>query len=163
MKKLMAVIMAILIPLSFTGCKKEEETEEVKSDAAEKQAVETVYTGVLEANRETKVLALSKGQIMECPYEIGDYVQEGALIYRMDDNGISDSIKTTKNAIEKSILSLSTAAENADNLKVYAPADGILTNFTIKNGERINSGEIGRIVDQSKITATVPFSEAPKT
>lgn len=93
---------------------------------------------------------------------MGDTVSAGTLLYQIDDNGLSDTIATTKNAIAKSNIALSTAQENLDNLTVYAPASGILHNFTLKTGERVNASKIGDIVDESRLVAKVPFNEAQK-
>lgn len=158
MKKIMSVLLAsVMICGLFTGCKKEETVE--GTPAPTEAATETsVYTGWIKTSKETNVVPNTSGKIVADYYKVGDYVSAGALLYQLEDNGISDNIATTKNSIAKNDISLSTANENLSNLTVYAPADGILSNFKLKAGERINSGTIGSIVDEGTLIAKVPFN-----
>lgn len=164
MKKLTALILAAMVAVSFSSCKgKDKNAEETKPAQANASEEGGMYYGSLEAGSETKVIPSGKGKIIEANYEVGDYVQQGALLYRLDDNGLGDTIKTTQNSIAKSKLSLQTARENVSNLKVYAPASGILHDFDIKTGDRVNSSKIGYICDENSVVALVPFNEAQKS
>lgn len=164
MKKLTALILAAMVAVSFSSCKgKDKNAEETKPAQANASEEGGMYYGSLEAGSETKVIPSGKGKIIEANYEVGDYVQQGALLYRLDDNGLGDTIKTTQNSIAKSKLSLQTARENVSNLKVYAPASGILHDFDIKTGDRVNSSKIGYICDENSVVALVPFNEVQKS
>lgn len=164
MKKLTALILAAMVAVSFSSCKgKDKNAEETKPAQANASEEGGMYYGSLEAGSETKVIPSGKGKIIEANYEVGDYVQQGALLYRLDDNGLGDTIKTTQNSIAKSKLSLQTARENVSNLRVYAPASGILHDFDIKTGDRVNSSKIGYICDENSVVALVPFNEAQKS
>lgn len=164
MKKLTALILAAMVAVSFSSCKgKDKNAEETKPAQANASEEGGMYYGSLEAGSETKVIPSGKGKIIEANYEVGDYVQQGALLYKLDDNGLGDTIKTTQNSIAKSKLSLQTARENVSNLKVYAPASGILHDFDIKTGDRVNSSKIGYICDENSVVALVPFNEAQKS
>ncbi len=158
MKKLISVITAAALVLSFSGCGKKQEPE--KKVTKEKKVESTVYNSVLEPMSETKVIPKSKGQIADCPYEVGDSVAAGTLLYTLDDNGLSDNISTTKNAISKANISINTARENVNNLKVYAPASGILKEFKTKTGERVNVGNVGQIANDVSAVAKIPFTAA---
>lgn len=164
MKKLTALILAAMVAVSFSSCKgKDKNAEETKPAQANASEEGGMYYGSLEAGSETKVIPSGKGKIIEANYEVGDYVQQGALLYKLDDNGLGDTIKTTQNSIAKSKLSLQTARENVSNLKVYAPASGILHDFDIKTGDRVNSSKIGYICDENSVVALVPFNETQKS
>lgn len=158
MKKFISVIIAATLAFSFYGCGKKEEPE--KKEVKEQKTEEAVYNSVLRPVSETKVIPKSKGQIADCPYEVGDSVSVGALLYTLEDNGLSDNIATTKNAVAKADISINTAKENVSNLKIYAPADGILKEFKVKTGERVNVGTIGQIANDVSATAKIPFSAA---
>ena len=164
MKKLTALILAAIVAVSFSSCKGKDKNAEATKPAQTNASEEGgMYYGSLEAGSETKVIPSGKGKIIEANYEVGDYVQQGALLYRLDDNGLGDTIKTTQNSIAKSKLSLQTARENVSNLKVYAPASGILHDFDIKTGDRVNSSKIGYICDENSVVALVPFNEVQKS
>ncbi|GEM_PF-4605119 len=163
-KSIIAVLTACAMLISLAGCGKKD-TEETMADAtpapAETQQTKA-YFGTLKALSETKVIPNGKGQVIKSPYAVGDYVTSGTLLYTLDDNGMTDTIATTKNSIKKADISIQTARENLQNLKVYAPASGILNNFSIKIGERVNASKIGEISDESKLVAKVPFNAAQK-
>lgn len=156
MKKLISVITAAAIVLSFSGCG--EKQEPTKKAPKEKKVETAVYNSVLEPMSETKVIPKSKGQIADCPYEVGDSISAGTLLYTLEDNGLSDNIATTKNAIAKANISINTARENVVNLKIYAPASGILKEFKTKTGERVNVGNVGQIVNDVSAVAKIPFT-----
>lgn len=117
------------------------------------------YFGSLAAASTVKVIPDAKGQVLESPYNLGDRVTAGSLIFSIDDGGIADNIATTKNSIKKAELTIATADENIANLKVYAPETGILKNFSLKDGERVNAGKIGDIVNENQLLVKVPFNE----
>lgn len=163
-KSMIAVLTACALLAPLAGCKNKD-AEETAADATQPPAQEQqarVYFGTLKAMSETKVIPNGKGQVKQCPYEVGDHVEKGALLYTLDDNGMTDTIATTKNSMQKAEISIRTARENLENLKVYAPASGILQNFSVKSGERVNASRIGEIADESKLVAKVPFNAAQK-
>lgn len=119
---------------------------------------QTVYEGQLEALEQAEIIPSATGKILRSPFAVGDRVSEGDLLYEIDDNGLSDSIATTRISVEKAEISLQTANDNLADLKVYAPADGILEDFDLQTGERVNASTLGEIVDDGQIIATVPFN-----
>lgn len=163
MKKLISVILCGALCFTLvSGCKnKTEETVSEKEEPVHQEET-YVYLGALKPVSEAKVIPAGKGQIKDCPYETGDSVTAGTLLYTIDDNGLSDTIATTKNAIAKSDISIAAAQENVDNLKIYSPASGILHNFGIKTGERVNASKIGDIYNENNVVAIVPFTETQK-
>ncbi len=156
MKKFISAIMAVALAFSFVGCGKKEEPKKKKT--TETKVESTIYNSVLQPISETKVIPKSKGQIADCPYEVGDSVTPGTLLYTLEDNGLSDNIATTRNAVAKADISINTAKDNVKNLKIYAPASGILKEFRTKNGERVNVGTVGQIINDVSATAKIPFS-----
>ena len=162
MKKILTVFLSAVMVLSMTSCAdKNEQTEEAKpTPAASAAAVVTEHSAPMTANSETKVYSDGRGEIIECGAEEGDTVQAGQLLYRIDDNGLFDTIATTKNSIEKANITIATAEENEAGLKIYAPASGIIKGLTVKEGERVNTGTIAKITDDSEFVARIPFNSA---
>ncbi len=158
MKKILcAVLAAMLMCVSVSSCKKAEETSAPET-TPEITAAPVRYTAVLKPKSETNVVPNARGKIIKSPYNEGDYVSKGALLYEIEDNGIADNIATTKNAIKKADITINSAKENVDDLVVKAPASGILHNFSLKAGERVSAVTIGTIIDESVIVAKVPFT-----
>lgn len=148
--------------LSLSSCGKKDTEQTTAPENTTDVVDDGTYLGSLSPISETKVVSDGKGQIVECPYEIGDTISAGALLYRLESDSIRDSITTCENSIKKSDLSIRTAQENVSNMKIYAPASGVLKEFSIREGERVNATDIGEIYDESECIAAVPFTGAQK-
>lgn len=159
-KRFTAGIAAACMLLSLWGCGSEKTAADKKPAEKTEEPAYSTYSGILKAVREVKVYSDGTGQVLECSAQEGDYVEAGALLYKLDGNGIEDSIAAARNSVAKADISIRTAQENVDNLKIYAPASGVLKNFSIKTGERVNTTTIGLIADESRFVARVPFSQA---
>lgn len=157
MKQKIALILSAALLLSLTACGKDNSEQEAQATPSP-APVQTEYSAPMLAQSETKVYSESRGEIIECGADIGDFVEAGSLLYRIDDNGLYDNIATSKNSIEKAQLSLNTALENESNLNIYAPSSGVIKNLTVKEGERVNTGTIAKIVNEKEFTARIPFN-----
>ncbi len=157
-KRSICAVLAAAAVLGAASCKKDDENTSEAQPSPEQAASETVYSGVLEAASSAGVYADATGQILTCTADEGSYVSAGQVLYTLDGNGIEDDIATASRSLEKAKITLSTAQKNVDDLKVYAPASGILKDFTLKTGERVNTQTIGIIADESRYVARVPFT-----
>ena len=63
----------------------------------------------------------------------------------------------------KAQISLNTASQNVNDLRVYAPASGVLKNFNIKQASARKRKQNCGYRRRSKIIALVPFNEAQKS
>ena len=162
MKKYAALITCAALMFSLSSCGKKDTAQTTAPENMPEAVDDGTYLGSLSPVSEVKVVSDGKGQIVECPYEIGDTISAGALLYRLDSDSIRDSITTCENSIKKSNLSIKTAQENVSNMKIFAPAGGILKDFSIREGERVNATDIGEIYDESECVASVPFTGAQK-
>lgn len=148
--------MTAALLVSLSACKKEEQT--APEPTASPLVIQTEYSAPLRAASETKIYSEARGEIIECNIEEGDYVEAGTLLYRIDDNGIFDNLESARNSVQKAQITLATALENEANLSIYAPASGIIKNLTIKEGERVNTGTIAKLVNENEFVARVPFN-----
>jgi HlyD family secretion protein len=159
MKKIISVSTALILLCTLSGCGKSKPADTAPA-ASPSERRPVSYSGVMTPVNETKIYCGGKGEIIQCDYAVGDRVNAGALLYKLDDNGLYDNIRTTENSIKKADLSINTADENLSNLRIYAPSSGILHNFDIKTGERVNTGTIGQVVNEKIFTVKIPFNEA---
>jgi len=56
------------------------------------------------------------------------------------------------------MLPVSLYARSVNDLYIYAPASGTLTNFNLSVGDSVNGGEIGKIVNDSNMKVRIPFT-----
>lgn len=159
MKKTLALILSVSLLLTLSACGKKDEPSAPEPTAAPAQTA-SEYSAPMKSQSETKIYSDGRGEIIECGAEEGDFVEAGTLLYRLDDNGLYDSIATTKNSIEKANITIGTASENESNLSIYAPASGVIKGLTVKEGERVNTGTIAKIVNENEFVARVPFNSS---
>lgn len=109
-----------------------------------------------------QVTALVRGEILEAPFEEGDTVSEGDLLYRIDTGDLETSIQRAEIAVEQARLSyeslLDSQADSADNLTVRASDAGIISKLYVEAGDTVTAGSpIADIVDRDTVLLTVPF------
>ncbi|MBO5136726.1 MAG: efflux RND transporter periplasmic adaptor subunit [Clostridia bacterium] len=154
-KKFIAVCIAIIlvILLLFScGGKKVEQKSYVSADAYMGNIVETVeQSGTVEPYERREITALVRGEIIDSPYNEGDLVEEGDTLYRIDDEDAQLSL-------ERSQINLDEVNESINNLKVYAPVSGVLSNFSLSEGDYVNGGEIGKIQNSDNMKVQLSFT-----
>ncbi|MBD5148386.1 MAG: efflux RND transporter periplasmic adaptor subunit [Oscillibacter sp.] len=101
---------------------------------------------------------LVTGEILEAPFEVGDQVEKGALLYRLD-------AKDAEMGIQQAELTLRQARKNygdlAANLTVRASASGVVQEVLVQKGDQVVPGTpIAEIADTSTLTVTLPFHSA---
>ncbi len=118
-------------------------------------------SGTIEPFSRYDIIPLVKGNIISSPPEEGDMVAKDALLYKIDDTDMRLNIDKTINAMEKAKLVSDTNVSNAGKLRIYAPADGKLINFSLKKGDFIAGGgmKIGEIINDTMLKVKVPFTK----
>ena len=157
-KKLIVIgiIIVIIIVLLFSCGGKEEESKAmtVTSPVQIGNVIETVeQSGTVEPYERREITALVRGEVISSPYEEGDFVNEGDTLYRIDDEDAQLNL-------ERSQINLSEVNKSIADLNIYAPASGTLTNFNLSEGDNVNGGEIGKIINNDSMKVRIPFTAA---
>jgi len=117
-------------------------------------------TGSAEPIDRYDIMPLVRGTILESVPEEGDEVKEGDVLYVIDHTDMDTNIEKTMNSYSKLQKTEKDLREKISNLTYYATASGVLSGFSLKEGETFssNGGKIGEVTDTSVIIATVPFN-----
>ncbi|MEG2455605.1 MAG: efflux RND transporter periplasmic adaptor subunit [Oscillospiraceae bacterium] len=112
-----------------------------------------------------KVTALVKGEILAAPFEEGDLVQEGDLLYTIDPGDLENTIARTELSVQQSQLAYDELLKNRvdaqKNLDVTATADGVIQVLHVKQGDTVAAGTpIAEILDRQNMNLKVPFHAA---
>ena len=158
-KKIFTIVAILLCVIAlclflFGRNKKTEGTQQayVETQAIISNVTETIeQSGVVEPYERYEITSLVKGEILASPFEEGDYVEEGDTLYQIDDEDAQLNM-------EKAQMSLEEANENVDNLNIYAPASGKLTEFSLKVGDKVGASVIGKINNTTRLAIDIPFS-----
>lgn len=109
-----------------------------------------------------RVTALVKGEILDAPFEEGDTVSEGDLLYQIDAGDVENSINRSEISLQQAQLSydeaLKNKGESTKNTDIKANASGVVQKLYYKEGETAAAGTpIADILDRDHMLLTVPF------
>ncbi len=194
MKKLF-VISLVAMAISLASCS----SKENKTSDAEKEKIEAVCVKTLEKTKISRVLTFStnlqaynkvnvapalQGRIVSVNAEVGDYVQKGQLIAKMDQNqyiqtklqyenlkvdfarisALNDSnniAKQTYDQMKSQITILETALKNLEtNTYVRAPFSGYIASRNYEAGELFSGLPIYELIDLTTLKAFVNIPES---
>ncbi len=101
---------------------------------------------------------LVTGEVLEAPFEVGDQVEKGDVLYRLD-------AKDAEMSIAQAELSVRQAQKNYDdlaaNLTVRAGGSGVVQRVMVQRGDIVSPGTpIAEVADTSTLTVTLPFHSA---
>ncbi len=155
-----AIILALIIGLVvFLVVRSKMSAKHAKPNYAVAYArvgdiTETIeQSGVVEPYERREITSLAKGEIVASPFEEGDYVEEGQMLYRIDDEDAQLNI-------EKANINLEETEESIRNLNIYADASGTISDLKLKEGENAQSGVVAYITNNSTLTADIPFTSS---
>lgn len=141
-----------------------------KNDDAENQAVVDIVTrGDLEVSitgeasvepyERYEIISMVSGDILSSPYDVGDTVSEGDILYRFDTSDMETTLKKQEISLKQSENSYRDALSESDKLSIYAPCSGVVSNITLKNGDDVNANQsVADITDSVNLEVTVPFT-----
>ncbi len=115
-------------------------------------------TGTVTPIDSYNVSSLVTGDVLEAPFEEGDWVEKGDLLYRIDPGSAESALQQAQLSLQQAQLSYDSMA---DGLSPKASAAGVVQKLYIKEGDLVSAGSpIADISDTSTMTLTVPFQSA---
>ena len=125
-------------------------------------------SGVLKPRNSYQVSSLVEGEITSADFEVGDQVEKGQVLYRIDVSNMEEEMKSAQNSVERAARNLEDAqkdysrAQGRFNDGVFRSGDsGYIKKIYIKAGETVTSGtKIADIEDDSVMRLKVPFLSA---
>lgn len=121
----------ILLAISVSACSKPEPPapppQEVEVITAETRTVPLVFTRVAQTqgSRDVKVVARVSGFLEEIVYTEGSLVEEGDVMFRMDQKPFKAEVDAARGELEASEARLWTAKANLDRTEPLAKADAL--------------------------------------
>ena len=116
-------------------------------------------SGTVEPYERYEIIPLVNGEITSCPYEVGDYVEKGAVVYTFDETDARLSLEKQNNSMKRSTMTYNEAMKNSEKLSVKAPTSGRIKQVNVTEGDEINANQvIATIIDDVNLKVTVPFN-----
>ncbi len=132
---LLAVAMIIMIPVLTDPLRGYAQTTVAKGNVVSTMKV----SGTLSANAHYSITSLVSGKVLESSPKVGDRVEAGTVLYRLDDTDAQLALKRAENQLEKS---KATGNYSASPLRIYAVESGVIQSLTIRNGHSVSAGQV---------------------
>ena len=97
-------------------------------------------SGVMEANAYYSITSLVSGTVEESKPEVGDRVEAGTVLYKLDDTEAQLSLKRAQNQLDKS--KAVGASSKVSTSRIYAGESGVIQTLNIKSGSSVSAGQI---------------------
>lgn len=108
-----------------------------------------------------EIIPKVSGDIISCPYEVGDIIQKGAVLYKFDTTTTDISMERQRISLEQSETNYQNALKDKEKLSITADAEGVISNLTFKTGDEIKSGtKLADISNTELLEVSLPFNEA---
>jgi len=115
-------------------------------------------TGTVTPIDSYKVAALVTGEVLEAPFEEGDYVEKGQLLYRIEAKDAQTAVAQAELAVRQAQLAYRNAS---DSVTPTAGGSGVVQRLYVKKGDMVSAGSpIADVGDTATMTLTATFHSA---
>ena len=140
-KKSIVSIFVLSLVFCLTGCNSTENTEEatedkritVKVDTPKISSIENSgdFIGTVQSEEQVYVMSKLSGDVTETFFEVGDYVNEGDLLFTVDDTSAQIQLKQANASLSSANASLNTAKAgvNTANANINYQTASVTENF----------------------------------
>lgn len=112
-------------------------------------------TGTVTPIDSYKVTALVTGEVLNAPFEEGDQVEKGALLYQIEANDAQNAVAQAQLSVRQAQLAYDNAVTS---LNPTPSGSGVVQKLYVKKGDMVSAGSpIADIGDTSTMTLTVTF------
>jgi HlyD family secretion protein len=151
----------LLVAYNFLNkSKPSEQAQEVMSTNATIGNVQTVIsgTGTLSPANQYDVKSLVKGNILKAPFEEGETVKKGALLYQISTSDIENNIKTSKLSLKKAKNEYKNIEQKKEKLDLTSKETGYIKKLYVQKGDTITVGKtIADIYDGNTMYLDLAF------
>lgn len=160
------IILCVLIGVFFYYKKQVEKQmelliPEVKTTTLETRNLEKVLvgSGVIQPQDQYTVVPLVQGEVLSAPFEEGQQVKKGDLLYTIDTKNVENSIKTAKLNVEQAENAYDEAVKSREQLVLKSNISGYVKSLKVKKGDMVSAGTpVADIYDNTVMYLTVPFN-----
>lgn len=122
-------------------------------------------TGTIAPNDQYSITAMVQGEITDAPFEVGDVVEKGQLLYQFSTESARDAVQSAKLGVKQAEQSYEDAVDaseqNQENLILTADQEGYVKKLYVEEGDKIAAGgKIADLYDNTVMTVEIPFNAA---
>ena len=124
----------------------------------QEMTVSVSSTGTIQPIDSYNVSGMVTGEVLEAPFEVGDQVEKGDVLYRIDPGSAETALQQAQLSVQQAQLNYDSIV---DGLNPKASGAGVVQKLHVKKGDLVSAGSpIADISDTSTMTLTVPFQSA---
>ncbi|MDD7116497.1 MAG: efflux RND transporter periplasmic adaptor subunit [Flintibacter sp.] len=124
----------------------------------QEMTVSVSSTGTIQPIDSYNVSGMVTGEVLESPFEVGDQVEKGDVLYRIDPGSAETALQQAQLSVQQAQLNYDSIV---DGLNPKASGAGVVQKLHVKKGDLVSAGSpIADISDTSIMTLTVPFQSA---
>lgn len=154
----LAVWWFVLRPLGSAGQTLEAGMYRTEAAQVRDLTVSVDGSGTVTPIESYDVRALVTGEILEAPFEVGDRIEKGDLLYRLDAGEAETSLQQAQLSLRQAQLSYE---ELSSGMTPSAGTAGVVQSVQVQKGQLVSAGTpIAEIADTSTMTLTLPFQSA---
>lgn len=134
-----------------------------ETDTVTRGDIDVTITGSasIEPFERYEIIPKVSGDIIYCPYEVGDTVTKGDRLYGFDTSSSDLNVERQKISLQQSKNNYNTALEDGSKLTLTAVNSGVVSDLSVKEGQEVNAGtKIASIADTSNLEVVLPFTQA---
>ncbi len=159
---LLVLVATLIFVFRGFGKKKGEVVTNFQEYTVVRRTLASTVTGsaVLEPNAEYSITPLVTGEILDAPFEEGDTVTKGQVMYKIDAETMENSLSSSDITIQKAQNNYQNAANDITNLTTISSLSGRVSEVYVKSGDSVNNGtKIADVIDDSIMKVRIPFNE----
>ena len=134
-RRVLALGLVIVLGVSITGCSSKKQTEEtaekvnveVQPPGSGEVALDTDYIGTVSPEQQVYVTPLVSGTVTQVNYAVGDTVQEGDVLFKIDDEAAQLQMSSAKAAYSQAAAGVTAATGGSRHLQNYQTEQSIDT------------------------------------
>ncbi len=134
-RRVLALGLVIVLGVSITGCSSKKQTEEtaekvnveVQPPGSGEVALDTDYIGTVSPEQQVYVTPLVSGTVTQVNYAVGDTVQEGDVLFKIDDEAAQLQVSSAKAAYSQAAAGVTAATGGSRHLQNYQTEQSIDT------------------------------------
>lgn len=124
----------------------------------QEMTVSVSSTGTIQPIDSYNVSGMVTGEVLEASFEVGDQVEKGDVLYRIDPGSAETALQQAQLSVQQAQLNYDSIV---DGLNPKASGAGVVQKLHVKKGDLVSAGSpIADISDTSTMTLTVPFQSA---
>lgn len=172
-RRVLALGLVIVLGVSITGCSSKKQTEvtaekvnvEVQPPGSGEVALDTDYIGTVSPEQQVYVTPLVSGTVTQVNYAVGDTVQEGDVLFKIDDEAAQLQMSSAKAAYSQAAAGVTAATGGSRHLQNYQTEQSIDTLEDSLDKVRSSISDMQGQIDtlgqqQEQLTAAVQGAQA---